>query len=325
MTTTPPARRRDRIDGAIALLALACLGIGATALYWPDTGFLGTFGRMFDSLAPQLLALGSLLALWLARPGSGGWMRRGAAGLALLGLAGLTAIAVGHVARAAPPARDAAADLGVIWFNLYANNTTSPDVLAEAILNSGADLVVLGEAAPILPALDRLSGVYPHRLGCITGKVCSTLVLSRLPFAPDSPGMIETSRPGRMTAFRLALPGREALDVVAVHMPKPWFYGFYDVDLWHLLDRDRRATGPLVVMGDFNAAPWSRPLRRIFDETGLMPPRLPVATWPGWAGPFGVPIDQMLVRGGAALEGLEAWGGGLGSNHRGLFARIALP
>ncbi|SHF86301.1 Uncharacterized conserved protein YafD, endonuclease/exonuclease/phosphatase (EEP) superfamily [Loktanella atrilutea] len=304
----------------LGLIAVLCLLTGATASYWPDSGFLGTFGRMCDSLAPQLLGGGLLLALGLALLGV--WQL--AMVLAVLALAAGGTLARDYVSLSAPAGDTAAEGLTVIWFNLFAENTTPAAQIADAILSSGADLVVLAEAAPFLPALPRLADRYPYRLGC-TDKVCSTLVLSRLPFGPDSAGMIAATRPGRIAAFQLAPDGRAPLTVVAAHLTKPWYYGFYDVDLWHLMDQSRKAAGPLLVMGDFNTAPWSHPMQRIIAATGLRLPHRPVATWPAAAGPLGVPLDHMLVGGGAALTGLAPWGGDLGSNHRGLTTRVVWP
>ena len=313
---------RDALAGALALPAALSIAVGASAHLWSGTGAAGTLGRMADSLAPHLLALGLALSLLLAGVARGGAARGAAALLVLAALAGGAGLAWRQNAIAQPLARTQPPALEVLWFNLYAENATPAPVLARALLESGADVLVLGEAAPLLPALEDLQARYPHRLGCPRA-VCDTLVLSRLPFVPGSAEMIRTSRPGRMAAFALDLPqGR--LDLLAVHLPKPWFYGFYDVDLWHLLDRRARAPGPLLVLGDFNAAPWSRAQARIAREACLLAARGAPATWPARAGGLGVPIDQMLVGGGAALVSLEPWGAGLGSNHRGLRAGIAL-
>lgn len=318
-------RLRDVISGAVLLPALVCIGVGGSAFHWTDAGFAGTLGRMFDSLAPHLLALGVVLAGLIAVLGRGAAIRGVACALILAALATALPILSRHnaVSVTTEAETEVPAQLTVLWFNVYADNLTPPDTLATALLAAGADLIVLGEATSVLPVLDRLTTVYPHRLGCDTPDHCSTLVLSRLPFAPDSATMIRTSRPDRMASVRLVPPQGPPIDVVAVHMAKPWFYGFYDVDLWHLLDQSASSTGPLLVLGDFNAAPWSRPGLRILDETGLTPARNAPATWPAGAGRLGVPIDQMLVRGGLAFTALAPWGHGLESNHLGLIANIA--
>ena len=78
-------------------------------------------------------------------------------------------------------------------------------------------------------------------------------------------------------------------------------------------------------MGDFNAAPWSRSLWRLERAHGLRHPSRPIATWPRELGGFGLPIDHILLRGPAGFQEISPWGEALGSNHRGLLARVALP
>lgn len=313
---------RGAAIGCLGALAVVSVGIGATALAWPETGILGTFGRIFDSLSLHILGFGACLGLGLSGLGA----RR--SGLALAAAALLAVGLLLWPLRAAQPPEDTGPPTGdglqVLWFNLYQENATPPERLAEALIGSGADLVVLAEATPLRPVLDQLAGTYPHQLGC-AGRVCATLVLSRHPFVPGRAEMIDGARKGRLAAFAIQPEGGTPLPVVAAHLTKPWYHGFFDVDLWYLLDRAAAAEGPLLVMGDFNAAPWSRPMARIRAETGLNAPGWPVATWPAGAGGLGLPIDHLLVRDGAVLDPVTPWGAGLGSNHRGLMARVRWP
>lgn len=313
---------RGAMTGLLGAMATVLIGIGATALVWPETGILGTFGRIFDSLSLHMLGFGAGLSLGLAGLGA----RR--SGLALGAAALLAAgLQIWPVLAPAPPAETSTSEgdgLRVLWFNLYQENATPPEKLAKALIESGADLVVLAEAEPLRPVLDQLARTYPHQLGC-SGRVCATLVLSRHPFVPGRAEMINGARKGRLAAFAIRPEGGTPLSVVAAHLTKPWYHGFFDVDLWYLLDRSAAAQGPLLVMGDFNATPWSRPMARIRAETGLNAPGWPVATWPAGAGGLGLPIDHLLVRDGAVLGPVTPWGAELGSNHRGLQAGVRWP
>ena len=316
---------RGALVGILGFLAAVITGIGATVPIWPESGLLGMFGLIFGSLSLHMLGIGACLGLGLAALGA----RR--SGLGLVGVAllagGLAAWPVWHLRNPPETPAPPGAGLQVLWFNLYQDNVTPPETLAAALTGSGADLVVLAEAGPLRPALDQLAGTYPHQLGC-QGRTCATLVLSRYPFGPfgsDPAAMIDGARKERLAAFALQRPGGIPLSVVAAHLTKPWYQGFFDVDLWHLLDRSAAAEGPLLMMGDFNATPWSRPLARIRTETGVAGRGWPVASWPAWAGGLGLPIDHLLVRDGAVLGRVTSWGAGLGSNHRGLMARIYWP
>ena len=125
----------------------------------------------------------------------------------------------------------------------------------------------------------------------------------------------------------LAVPGHGAVVVAGIHQTKPWYLGLVGGEAeavrWGL--RPGKRALPMVVAGDFNAAPWSLRMRRIQREQDLRFAAWPVPTWPAGAGGLGVPIDHVLVRGGAGIARLEPWGADLGSNHRGLIAGIDLP
>lgn len=256
-------------------------------------------------------------------------MRKVALPVAVAGLAG-GALQIAWQSRFVQPDAPASpptAGLDVIWFNLLQENPTPRDVLVRAILDSSADLVVLAEAGPLHAQLGELAAIYPWQMGCTGRRICNNLVLSRLPFAPGATEILPSNRPERLMHFALAPKAAEdtpALTVLAAHLAKPWFYGYVEDDRWFIHDRISAAPGPVLLLGDLNAAGWSRPVRALMAGTGLRGAALPVATWPVSAGRFGVPIDHMLVR-GARLEDLRAWGGDLGSNHRGLRARVVWP
>ncbi len=109
-------------------------------------------------------------------------------------------------------------------------------------------------------------------------------------------------------------------------MAKPWVLGFSEAEA----EVVKAALGvehapPTILVGDFNAAPWSRRIRQIEKTFGLRHAPFPIATWPVEAGFLGIPIDHILLRGGTAFVEIAPWGAELGSNHRGLRATITLP
>lgn len=304
---------------------LAAALTALTVTFWPPLPGLRTAAAILDSLVPQLVALAAAGALLLV-------LLRVARPLALLAC-GLTVLggavpALRHVQQAAPPAQTEPA-VRVLWWNMLFENSRPPEELAAAIVASGADIVVLGEAlAATRPgARAVLDRHFPQRAGCTAPeRRCDLVVLAR-----DPAVRIELRRIGRADEARLAvigIPGADgtpALTLVAVHLVKPWFFGFIEGDGWALRRALAGIKGPVVVVGDFNAAPWSGGVQALIADCALAPVRRPVATWPEAAGRFGVPIDLMLLGGGATASDPEPWGDGLGSNHRGLLAGIALP
>lgn len=322
----PPILWKAHLAGCLVPLTLlvqlaACLGP-----WVPDRlQVLALPVRVLESLAPHVLVLSLLPAVLLVVIGyraAGGLL----AAVAVLGGLGLAYdLSRMRGMDAAEPA-----DLTVLWLNLFHDNPTPPERLADAIIDAGADVVMLGEADTFDALRDALSTHYPHGVGCAAGGPCSAVLLSRMPIEAGGIAGFETIGQGRLLHARIRPEGVAGavavpLDIVAMHLIKPWYIGFTGAEQdrvdWVL----RRYRGPLVVAGDFNAAPWSRRMRWMHDVKGLEFPRHPVATWPARAGALGVPIDHVLTRGGAAIVSVRPWGEGLGSNHRGLLARIALP
>lgn len=317
----PPATRlRLHLTGFLVPLVLALEAVAGLGRFVPDLDqFLSTNLRMLEHLAPHLLVLSLLLSLAIAGLGA----RRAGLALALLALLAGAGIVQDTRAMRAPVA--AASDLTLLWFNVLAENPTPPDRIAAAIRAAGADVVILAEAAAMRTALAGLADLYPYRLGCAAPERCGLILLSRFPFdqtrTRDFP-----SGPERMMKVTLAVPGHGAVVVAGIHQTKPWYLGLVGGEAeavkWGLWSAKAK---PLVVAGDFNAAPWSLRMRRIQQEQHLRFAAWPVPTWPAAAGGLGVPIDHVLVRGGTGIARIEPWGADLGSNHRGLIAGIDLP
>ena len=81
---------------------------------------------------------------------------------------------------------------------------------------------------------------------------------------------------------------------------------------------------PAIVMGDWNATPWSSPLRAIIKHTGLQSARANnwAGTWPSQWQWLGIPIDHIFTRGYAC--GTTKTGPDLGSDHRPLIAVLGI-
>jgi endonuclease/exonuclease/phosphatase (EEP) superfamily protein YafD len=82
---------------------------------------------------------------------------------------------------------------------------------------------------------------------------------------------------------------------------------------------------PTIVVGDFNATLWSKPVRRLFAATDLRAPdRWPLLTYPAtYFWPLRIPIDTMLVSPGLSFVGLQRVQR-FGSDHFPIVAQIAI-
>lgn len=310
----------ERLIGVVLFGLVVLLVLGALSHRVPDAAgqFLTVQARMFDSLRPYLIALAVGLAVVLLALGQGR--------LALLGLGAAGAIALGmivdYASRIAPKAERG--NLSLIWFNMLGTNTIAPDVLANALRQADVDVIILAEANPARRVPELLSDSHPHRLGC-TDAACGLMILSRVPIAFSRLRDLPSGRE-RFARVVIDPPDHPATHLLVMHMVKPWFGNLAATENEALeAALNSETVPPTILVGDFNAAPWSRRLRHVEQTFGFEHPPFPIATWPVEAGPFGLPIDHVLLRGGTALAQIEPWGADLGSNHRGLRVSIGLP
>jgi endonuclease/exonuclease/phosphatase (EEP) superfamily protein YafD len=198
-----------------------------------------------------------------------------------------------------------------------------PAELADELLARDADVVFTFESGGLWSELDRLRERYPHKLGCDTEARCDTMILSKTALTGTVGSLSDFSR-GRLIVAQSAIAGRD-VNLVALHMTKPYFDLAAEGESWALRRVLADLEGPVVVAGDFNAAPWSGNLRRLMRDAALMPAPWYPATWPAEFGLLGVPIDNVFTRAPALVETIEAIPDPLGSNHRGLEAMIQFP
>lgn len=319
----PDRPGRVWLAGALTPPALAAALTAATVMHWPDRSLVLTLERLLEGAVPQIALFGLALAAALAGLGR----VRLALVLACLNLAGLAQVARHVWLNSDPPQAAAPVHSTVLWFNVLKDNKTSPARLIAALADSPADIVVLGEAVPLRAHLDdpALTAAFPVQAGC-RGRRCELLALARDPAARITIRKLYPPRVERMLRVESpAGPNGPGLSVLAMHFHKPWYFGIAEHDNWYGVDEIGRTRGPMAVIGDFNAAPWSHRLRTLYRLCGVRNgQRWPRPTWPRAAGPLGVPIDQVLTRGGAQVVSVRTWGGDLGSNHSGLLVDLAV-
>ncbi|SLN36050.1 hypothetical protein AQS8620_01278 [Aquimixticola soesokkakensis] len=308
---------RNRLIGAFGMIALALLAGGIGARLVPDMTALDAPARILDSLAPWSLALALLVGVVLAL------LRARVLGVltvvAALGGAGWILgdyLAVRQGFSKEDPA------LKVLFFNALGSNTANSARIVDAVLAQLPDIAVIAESEAIAEDRARLEAVYPHTSVCADA-ACDVMLFSRI-----APVSLREERIGPLWNDRYLEASLDTpsgpLTLVAAHLSKPWFSGVSPSEHWTLIRRLRQIEGPLVVVGDWNMALWSRPAMQILHRTNLKAPPAPIPSWPAQLGKWGVPIDQVLVRDGAALGSLHAFGEDLGSNHRGMLATVVV-
>lgn len=319
----------------LAGLAAATLLAGFLSRLLPEAFPAGSTMDGISALRGQAIALALLAApaLLVSRD----------RGLALaMGLGALGALAATpelfHAEPVPPPGAALSAPAGrdgesggcpplkAVTANLFQWNR-SAEAATRVLLDLDADLLVLQEPparlrAPQGPLFRR----YPHRLQVDTGTAAAgPLLLSRRPLLARHLGI------GPKHAVATLDPGGPcALTVATAHLDWPGT-GAQGAEVEALAARLAAIHGPLAVMGDFNAAPWSRTLRQLSDRAGLRRRHRALGTYRGGAGgrggawfvPGGLPIDHILTRPGLAAETVRTIEIP-GSDHLGLAATLRL-
>lgn len=301
---------------AYGILAGVALGYGGALIFQLD-GF-AHLRLHFVILALLVAILAAVVRRWTAV------LRAIAAGvLAVAGLAPLWEPAPAGLAEGFP--------VTVMTANLSNENDTL-DRARAAILNADADILVTQETTKaMLAGATSLARRYPYRLSLSTsGQILRTVIWSRYPMRDGDLMLEDTVEPTGAIAVVELGEGRELL-VVGLHMAHAVF-GTQGTQIEALPDRLADRSGPRVLLGDFNATPWSWALSRIEDLSGTE--RLPGyrVTWRGvyptlfgdLRAPLGQPIDHILTSPGIGVSEVRTVNIP-GSDHLGLMATLWLP
>lgn len=307
------------LRGGLTAFALVLSGLLVLASY--DFGIPGQ--ALLQSLRFHLAAtmLGLVIVLFV----SGTWYR----GVLFLAVFALSAGHGAWIVYTQQQARMAVAEqtsrplLRMLSFNLLQTNFGNGRQIADFIIGSGADLVLVMEGAPVAPFAAELAQTYPYRSKCAASGPCDLYLLSKTPLMGDRTLTIGQVWPNRLVVATTIIGG-ETINIVGAHMAKPYFDNFAEEEAWNIRQVIGRTQGPLVLAGDFNAAAWSHNIDRLARTTKLIPPPSYPATWPIRLGPLGVPIDNMWTRGPLFIASIRALDDSMGSNHRGIMAELSL-
>ncbi|NKJ40317.1 endonuclease/exonuclease/phosphatase family protein [Rhizobium sp. SG570] len=145
-------------------------------------------------------------------------------------------------------------NLRELSFNILGENLENGGAITDYILQSGADIAYVMEAAPVGSHLDRLSKTYPYRIGCGDHtSTCDLMLLSKYPLENIYVRNLSDLRKDRFAMARIHLGGT-TLNPAAAHLSKPYFDNYHADELVGLGDALSKIEGPLLLAGDFNAA-----------------------------------------------------------------------
>lgn len=190
-----------------------------------------------------------------------------------------------------PPAAEGR-HVRVLFHNAWMQNEDPSRVLA-LIRETKPDVVGLIEVRRDWhEALDGLSDLYPYRV--MEPRYGETVIFSKWPLDPaGAPG------DGASLVFaEVDAPGPD-FEIAVTHFTRPWPWDGPRAQRGQLMRFAEawRANGEAdIVVGDFNGAPWSPPLKAMARATGLQPALGPGGTWPTFLPAiFRLPIDNAFV------------------------------
>lgn len=307
-------RRRGGFECKLGLLLGLC-GLAASRL--------GQLWIAFDVFSQFTLQFAVVTLAFLV-----GWAMPRARLLSAFVVLGLGIVAIGawpHLAsreaRVLAEPQSGERSLKVASFNTLWVNQDADAVKAE-IERLDADVITLIEMGPAKRRiLAELKGRYPHQAHCYDVDFCKFVVLSKLPIS-------DTQSRGRWSGppyIRVTLgPEAGGLTVFGVHTIR---FPHSRAQFRHVSEIARlieRTPGPRLVMGDFNATPFSRILQVLQDSANLT--RLTnLPSWPSQAGLPQIAIDHIFVSPGIRQLEAERIGEPAGSDHYPVMTRIAVP
>lgn len=293
----------------VATLALLLL----TLLRWVPGGW-----GVPDHLRIALLWAGLLLvpaALWLRRPP------------ALLAIVASMLVNASLVLPSLlPHSAVPGGPVTLLHANVWQHNP-SMDAFVALVGDHPADLVVVLERYHFqgYAWADVLMDRFPYRLTCGEAD-CGNNILSRWPLerlgVVTSPWHDRPDNPSYLAA-RIHRPDG-AFTLVTAHLGQPFDQTIQDAQADWLVARLNELPGPLVLSGDFNAAPWSPIMARIRADGGLARLSATGPTWPSSALLIGIPIDHVLGGKGSVGAKDAAVLGDIGSDHRPILVTFTL-
>jgi len=223
-----------------------------------------------------------------------------------------------------------AADPGTIGTTIASVNllftNDRVDEVADELAELAPDILVLAEFTKEHRAVFRqhpLAAGYPHRVDRSRQGADGIALWSRYPLVPGDPVSISRS------SVDVTVTGPDGeVRVLGAHPPTP----IDDFDRWRRdLSRieqvGRRASGPMVVVGDLNATYWHPVFRDLLDagfvDAHIAAGRGFATSWPtDWVVPAFVQLDHALTTGG--LVSTEVVDVDVpGSDHRGFVVTVA--
>jgi endonuclease/exonuclease/phosphatase (EEP) superfamily protein YafD len=296
----------------LAIVGLAIVGAWLGRIHW--------LGDLLALVVDYALAVALLLLLAFAWRRAWRWV--GIAAI-IVGLAGAQLASYPRVALVAPP--DAERSVRLLIYNLYHLNPDL-DAVVATVRHYDPDVVFLMEYSNAVQGqIEGAFAAYPHRLIRPSRFTMGLALFSRLPIEGAE---VHRAEETRIPVFEVRLlADGEPFTVVGGHpwAPQPQWGALHRSQMEAITRVVAAAAPPLIVAGDFNAAPWSHTMRKLAERANARPVvrgRGLTKTFRPVPG-FGLPLDHVLVSREWEVLALE-YGPPGGSDHVPLIVDLRL-
>ncbi len=308
-------RRKIQFGGALIglMLGLAGLLAGRMGHIWPLFDVISQFGLQFVMM---VAAFG--LAFFLPR-------MKSFFGTVFFLLAILAYGLWPHVVSVQPPPQNFSLPTGerairVAHFNMYQGNGDL-DAIASEIERLDADIMTLIEFTDEkLPILDRLRLAYPYQFSCHQQPACHLAIIAKHPIS--APLAIGTWEGPPYIEARFATLG--GLTVIGVHTTRFPQSRAQLHQVTTLIKNMQSERGNVILMGDFNATPFSRVIDTIVEGVGYTR-QTSLPTWPTKLVLPQLAIDHIFTSAGIRALTDEQIGNAAGSDHYPISMTLAVP
>ncbi|MBX9696698.1 MAG: endonuclease/exonuclease/phosphatase family protein [Alphaproteobacteria bacterium] len=217
--------------------------------------------------------------------------------------------------------------MSVMAFNVWKDNEEL-DQLIHYIKDHQPDIVGLTEVTPTLDdKLQNLRELYPYYYSKPEEGRFGLALLSKIPFEAREDSWAHRFHEPVIIVEMQALERKTAVHLLLFHPRPPINKAFAksrDSDIKTLSHWiQEKGEAPLIILGDFNATPWSWALHALIKDQHLqgVGGLFQAGTWPSLMGYFGIPIDHILSKNWLNNSGSHV-GPDLGSDHLPIHATL---
>jgi endonuclease/exonuclease/phosphatase (EEP) superfamily protein YafD len=304
----PPKKRKRNIEWGGALIGLFA---GVAGILAGRLGHIWPAFDVFSQFTAQFFSLTAAFALATFLPRQKAFFGLVLTAMLCVGYGLWSQSSVGQVAKGPWDLNPGERALRVAHFNLFVNNGNLNALEAE-IARLDADVMTLIEFTPDkAPLLPKLRAQFPYQFECSGEPSCHLAIISKFPFAGVESKGVWAGPPYIAVHMDGVLKG---LAVYGIHTTRFPHSRAQMRQVTAFVRHLESASGKMVLMGDFNATPFSRITTAL--EQGLGVDRL--TNRPTWPSFFELPqlaIDHIFASKGIRVLGEQQIGNAAGSDH----------